>query len=168
MKNTLLITICACLIAACGGGSSSSGGPPPPAPLLAKVGFYDGTAQVQSTSPGNGSIDFEVGIGFTVTGPAQNQQVVLEYREFSGSSSLDPQLRFSIPSGVLRLELSPGFVCTGEITYVGQFVDSTVSGTMDGVYRCPTGDTITYNGTFSAQFTGLAKSSSKHYQLMSE
>lgn len=168
MKTSLLITFCAFILVACGGGSSSSGGPPPPAPLLATVGQYEGTAVVQVTSPGNGAIDFETTIDLSVGGNSQNQQVFLAYREFSGSSNLDSQLRFSIPSGTLRFEWFEGIVCEGEITYVGQFIDSTVTGTMDGSFQCPTGDVVTYNGTFSAQFTGTVKRAAFEYSVAPE
>jgi hypothetical protein len=145
------------ILTACGKGSSSSGGPAQPLPPVAKVGNYDGIAKVQITSPNNGSNDFETGISFQVDGFAQNQRVFLAYREFSGSSNLDLQFRFSIPSGTLRLEWFPGVFCTGGVTYFGQFVGSTVSGTLDGIFQCPTGDSVTYNGTFSAQFVGAGK-----------
>lgn len=136
-------------LSACGGGSSNSGGGPPP--IVVQSGFYEGTQTLTfstATNPGEAeTTPFEL----SVSGVAPSQQVLLRYREFSGTSSIGPNQEFRIPSG--RFPIDSGaddLSCTIALVFEGRFVGTTANGTITGDIVCEPGNfVIDVNGTFT-------------------
>lgn len=149
-KQLTLASILLVTISACGGGSSSSDGGPPP--IVVQSGFYEGTLTIEfftDNQPGEPETGpFEL----SVSGVAPTQQVLIRYREFSGTSSVGANQEFRIPSG--RFPVSSGVdgvSCEMLFIFDGRFVGTTASGALTGDVVCqPNNVVINLRGTFEA------------------
>lgn len=134
----------AIILAACGDSKSNSGGPvAPPAPALKffATGTYDGTRE--TVAEGN-NIDPEPRVSpfrLSVIGAAPGaQQVRVAFLEYSGTSLIQQDGSFSVPSGNFRVSVvdrndSVLTRCLGAVNYSGVVADNRITGTMETTRR---------------------------------
>lgn len=169
--NAIIIStsalVLALIVSACGGGSSNSGGasaPPVGQTVFAKEGLYSGTRNYTLSSPGLPDLVESSEFSMVVSGAGIGQQAIIRFSEFSGSSSIDTNLNFSVPSGNLQPALiRRGQPCPGSTQFAGRFQGDQVTGTENGTFTCPGGQVVTINGTFQAtlQLAGKFNASDK-------
>jgi len=141
----LLLSLTGLSFTACG-GSSNSGGSQVPV-VLVQPGIYSGTQTFSFVF--NGVADEPQMSPFELT--VAGREVILAFRQFSGTSAIGANQEFAIPSGQFRIESGvPGVLCTIELLFEGRFSGDTATGTVEGPIDCPgvTG-TLSLTGTFS-------------------
>lgn len=152
-RRLLLVLPLFYLLASCGGGSSS--GPSGPPPIEVQAGVYSGTLTLNFNRDGElldtSTIPFEI----TVAGSGVTQQVIIAFREFSGSSSVGPNQEFRIPSGRFPFQIGvEGVSCTMALVFDGRFVGQTVAGTVEGMLNCnPNNIVFDMTGSFEASLS---------------
>ena len=89
-----------------------------------------------------------------MAGSGLTTEIIIAYREFSGTSALGPNQEFSIPSGRFTLFTQDGVTCRIQIVFSGRFVGQSASGTIQGDMRCNPGNTtFIVEGTFNVSLS---------------
>ncbi len=129
----LLLSLTGC------GGSSSSGGPPP---IVVTSGVYSGKLTLNFTFDGE-TVSDTGPFNVTVAGAGQTQEVIIAFREFSGTSAIDANQAFRIPSGRFPFQIGgEGANCTAVLVFEGRFVGQAASGTAEGQVNCNPGNVV--------------------------
>lgn len=158
--NQLSTIVLALTIAGCGGGSSSAGSGSAPMTSSIPAGYYGGPQITVFSGP---DVDetpiqgfFELSVSGNLIG---QQQVIVIYRQFSGSSSiLPPNNFFSIRSGPFIVDTDFFGRCEVDVTIAGNFSGVTVVGTTDGTWTCVNASGLIFeNSTWTLTHGDLGK-----------